>query len=110
MTPEPPGTLVAYFEADARRDVDAVVSLFTDDAIVVDERQTWRGTEEIRAWREGPVAKYEYTTEIASVKPSGENGFRASGRLDGNFPGGTVELKWDFTLRGDLISRLEIAP
>jgi hypothetical protein len=44
------------------------------------------------------------------VKPSGENRFRATGRLGGNFPGGTVELNWDFTLRGDRITRLEIAP
>jgi hypothetical protein len=36
--------------------------------------------------------------------------YRATGRLEGNFPGGTVELKWDFTIARGLITRLEIAP
>jgi hypothetical protein len=34
---------------------------------------------------------------------------RVIGRLTGNFPGGTVDLKHRFTLAGDRISRLEIA-
>jgi hypothetical protein len=33
-----------------------------------------------------------------------------SGRIDGNFPGGTAELTWDFSTVGGRISRLEIAP
>ncbi len=30
--------------------------------------------------------------------------------LEGTFPGGTVDLKYRFTVDGDRISRLEIAP
>ena len=33
-----------------------------------------------------------------------------TGRLDGDFPGGTAVLKFDFTLADGLISRLQIAP
>jgi hypothetical protein len=33
-----------------------------------------------------------------------------TGRLTGNFPGGTAELKWDFTVAGGRIGRLIIAP
>jgi ketosteroid isomerase-like protein len=103
--------LVAYyFDADAGDDVDKVVELFTDDAIVVDESQTWRGSAEIRAWREGPAAKFQYTTDITSVERVAENRYRASGRIDGNFPGSTANLHWDFTVAGERISRLEIAP
>ena len=36
--------------------------------------------------------------------------FVVTGRLTGNFPGGTAELKWDFTVAGDRISQLVIAP
>jgi hypothetical protein len=36
--------------------------------------------------------------------------YLVTGRLTGNFPGGTAELQWRFTVHGDLISRLEIAP
>ena len=105
-----PATISDYFEADARRDDDAVVDLFSNDAEVVDERQIWRGRDEIRTWREGPVSKYTYVTKLATVEPYGENRYRASGRIDGNFPGGTAELNWDFTVIGNRIIRLEIAP
>jgi len=31
-------------------------------------------------------------------------------RLEGNFPGNVVDLRYEFVLTGDLISRLVIAP
>jgi hypothetical protein len=99
-----------YFDADAGRDLTAIMELFADDAVVVDERRTWRGSAEIRAWREGPVAKYRYTTDIASVQRVAEDRYRASGRIEGNFPGGSADLHWEFTIAGERISRLEIAP
>jgi len=98
-----------YFEADARRDIDAIVALFSDDAVVFDEGKTWSGREAIRAWQHGPASRYRYTTEVSDVVRTGDNCFRATGRIEGNFPGGTAQLKWDFTLAGDLIVRLEIA-
>ncbi len=33
-----------------------------------------------------------------------------TGRLQGNFPGGTAALKWRFNLAGDRIRNLHIAP
>ncbi len=41
---------------------------------------------------------------------TGEDEHLATGRLDGNFFGGTVELKWRFTVAGDRIRHLQIAP
>lgn len=99
-----------YFEADARRDADAIVALFTDDAVVLDEGQTYRGTTEIRGWREDSASEYQYTTEVIATKRTGEDSFLVTARLDGNFPGGTAHLKFRFTITGDRIDRLEIAP
>ena len=106
-SPDAP-VITRYFEADARRDVDAIVALFTDEAVVVDEGQTYHGSTEIRGWREGAASKYQYTTEVFGTQRSGEESYLVTGRLTGNFPGGTAELQWRFTLQGDLISRLEI--
>lgn len=64
-----PAAVARYFEADARRDTDAVVALCTDDAEVADEGQTWRGVSGIRAWRDGPASKYQYTTEVFDMVP-----------------------------------------
>jgi ketosteroid isomerase-like protein len=103
-------TISRYFEADARRDTEAILSLFANDAAVTDEGRVWRGSAEIRDWLLGPASKYEYTTTIASVDRIAGDQYRASGRIDGNFPGGSADLKWDFTLVEGLIGRLEIAP
>jgi ketosteroid isomerase-like protein len=109
--PEPmPAVVTGYFDADARRDTDAVVALFTDDAEVVDEGKTWRGIRMIRAWREGPASQYEYTTELFDTDQTGKNEYLVTGSLEGNFPGGSAELRWRFTVTGDRISRLHIAP
>jgi hypothetical protein len=110
MTSPVPDVIRRYFEADARRDVDGVVRLFTDNAEVVDEGESWRGASRIRAWREGPASRYEYTTELFDTKRVGTDKVVATGRLEGNFPGGTADLTWCFTIGGDLITRLHIGP
>src|SRR2546423_3644779 len=102
--------ITRYFAADQRRDVDAIVALFTADAVVVDEGQTWRGVAAIRNWQDGPASQYQYTTAVHSAERSAEDTYCVTGRLDGNFPGGTADLTWRLTVAGDLISRLEIAP
>ena len=99
-----------YFGLDAQRDTEGIVALFADDAIVVDEGKTYRGTTEIRAWQLGPASKYVYTTEVLKVEASGPGRYLATGRLTGNFPGGTADLRWDFTVADDQIKRLVIAP
>src|SRR4051812_2310209 len=106
----PPDVVTRFFKADESRDIDTIVSLFSDAAVVVDEGQTWSGTAEIRAWQHGPASKWRYTTTISTIEPLGEDRHRATGRLEGNFPGGTADLKWDFTVTGGLISHLKIAP
>ena len=44
------------------------------------------------------------------TKRTGEDGYVVTARLDGNFPGGTAQLKFRFNIAGDRIGRLEIAP
>jgi hypothetical protein len=105
--PEP---LTRYFEHDAQRDVDGIVALFADDAIVTDEGETRQGVAEIRAWQLGPASAYTYRTKIRDTEQLGPDRYLVTGRLTGNFPGGTAELTWDFTIAGNTISRLVIAP
>ncbi|SRR6266702_8258307 len=108
MSTSETSVITRYFEADARRDIDAIVALFTGEAVIVDEGQTYHGTVEIRGWREGAASRYQYTTEVFGTQRTGQESYLVTGRLTGNFPGGTAELHWRFTLQGDLISRLEI--
>lgn len=105
-----PDVITRYFDLDSSRDIDGIVALFTEDATVVDEGVTRRGLPAIRAWQTGPASEYQYSTTVTGAERPGEDQYRVIGRLDGNFPGGTATLKWDFAVDGNRISRLEIAP
>ena len=114
MTISLPTIISDYMAASDSGNVDAIVACFTDDAVVVDENQEWRGRPRIREWRERVANAYEYTVEVRSTVPRGQlDGLARHDvytHLEGNFPGGTVDLTNRFDLRDDLIARLEIAP
>ena len=105
-----PDVVRRYFVLDAEREIDSIVALFTDDATVIDEGETRHGTMEIRAWQTGPASQYTYTTDVLGSDELSADRFVVRGRLTGNFPGGTAELTWDFTVAGDRISQVVIAP
>jgi len=54
------------------------------------------------------AAAYEDTTELREVTPSGDGTYAARVHLEGNFPGGTVDLVYRFTIYRDAIRELEI--
>jgi ketosteroid isomerase-like protein len=109
-----PPVVSNYLAASDRDDVDGMVACFTDDAVVLDEDRRWRGADAIRQWRESVATAYEYTVALIGSRALGEldGGQRHEvyTHLEGNFPGGQVDLTNRFTLRGDLIVGLEIVP
>jgi len=107
-----PAVISRYFDADRVRDFDTIVSCFTDDASVTDEGQTWRGHDEIRAWREGVAARYQYRIEIldataVEVSPGTTERHDVRIHMEGNFPGNQVDLTLRFAVRDGLISTLD---
>ena len=109
-----PPVVSNYLAASDRDDIDAIVACFTEDAVVLDENRHWCGADAIRQWRENVATAYEYTVAIIGSQALGEldGGQRREvyTHLEGNFPGGQVDLTNRFTLRGDLIGGLEIVP
>lgn len=97
-----------YFAAQSARDFDTMVNLFTDDGVVNDEGKTWRGRSGIREWRDKAASAYQYTTQVLEVHGVDEGEYSALVRLEGNFPGGIVELEYHFALAGGKIKSLEI--
>ena len=110
MLGELPPVVSRYFQADGKRDVDAILALFTPDATVLDEGETYRGINRLRAWQDGPASRWEYTVTILDARPLADGRLRVGGRLDGNFPGGTATLNFDFELADEQIRALAIAP
>ena|SRR5881394_516532 len=109
-----PTVISKYQAASDRGDVAAVVACFTDDAVVIDEDREWRGLAGIREWRGSVATAYEYTVEVRSAVERGDvDGVERHDvhtHLEGNFPGGAVELTNRFGLRDGRIARLEIVP
>ncbi len=109
-----PPVIAGYLAASDRGDAEAIVRCFAEDAVVVDEGQEWRGTAAIRRWRDTVATAYNYTVQVTGAKAVGE----ADGaerhdvylHLEGNFPGGEVDLTDRFALRDGRIARLEIVP
>jgi len=106
MTLTLPPTIAAYFEAD-NVDNEALVNCFAPDAVVKDEGHTYRGHDEIRAWRTGAAAKYTYTCEPLRLEEDGPRTV-VTCHLVGDFPGSPVDLRFIFQLAEEKIVSLEI--
>ncbi|WP_138758578.1 nuclear transport factor 2 family protein [Modestobacter altitudinis] len=92
------------------RDADAAVHAFTDDAVVVDDGATHRGAEAVRSWLHRAASEYTFTTEVTGAERIDADHWLVVQHLEGDFPGGVVDLRYHFTLRGDRIAELTIAP
>lgn len=103
-----PKAIAGYFAADTL-DATAVAACFTPDAVVIDEKQTHQGREAIARWKTEASAKYDYVSEPKAIQAQGDR-IIVTAHLTGNFPGSPVDLRYAFTLAGDAIARLEIAP
>jgi hypothetical protein len=103
-----PAPVAAYFAADTTG-AEAVAQCFSDGAVVIDERQEYRGRTAIARWKAETSAKFRYTVDQLGAQVSG-NQTTLTGRVTGDFPGSPVDLRYRFTVEGDKIARLEIAP
>jgi ketosteroid isomerase-like protein len=107
---ELPAVITTCLAAHRARDVETVIRAFAVDAVVTDEGRTYRGREEIRNWLRSAASEYTFTTEFTGATRTGEAQFDVAQHLEGNFPGGVVDLHFRFTLDGRSISRLVIEP
>ena len=106
-SPDLPAVVRSYLSA---HDAQTAVRAFTDDAVVVDDRTTHRGAEAIRGWLQRSASEYRYSTELTGAQRIEFDHWLVVQHLVGDFPGGVVDLRYRFTLRGDRIAELTIAP
>ncbi|MET9312219.1 nuclear transport factor 2 family protein [Kribbella sp. NPDC003505] len=109
-----PAAIMRYLrEADPQRKANAhdLLSAFAADATVIDDDgTTYTGHDEIHRWRESETSEYTYTVEVGHVEKFDDAHYVVTNHLEGDFPGGEVDIIYRFTLVDGLISRLEIAP
>lgn len=102
-----PSPIGRYFAADAARDMDALASCFTENAIVKDEGRTYTGRAAILDWKRNAGSQYDYTAEPFAIESSDERTIVTS-HLVGNFPGSPVDLRYFFKFDAGRIAELEI--
>lgn len=104
-----PAVVVSYLDAHANRQADRAAAAFARDAVVVDDGRTYTGIEQIRAWLERSSSEWDYTTTPNGQKITDAEHLIVRVHLEGNFLGGHVDLRYQFTLAGELIAALAIA-
>ena len=105
-----PATIRTYLAAHTARDADTAVRSFTSTAGVEDQGETFRGNSEILGFLRDAGSEFTYTTELIGAERVDDAHWVAVIRLEGDFPGGTADLLYRFTLDGDRIAELVIAP
>jgi ketosteroid isomerase-like protein len=108
MSENMPAVIDRYLAAAEAGDTETLASCFTEDGTVLDEGTTYRGRPEIIRWRDETLSKWTYTTTLLGSEPVGDSAYRVTVRVEGNFPGGTADLGFDFVLADGLIRDLRI--
>jgi ketosteroid isomerase-like protein len=107
---ELPGTVSTYLAAHQALDIDTAIGHYAADAVVIDDGRAYHGTDEIRAWLGRSASEYTYTTELTRALKVDDAHYDVVQHLEGDFPGGAVDLHYRFTLRGASIAQLVIEP
>ena len=107
---ELPAVVRRYQDAHDRHDTDVALTAFAPDARVLDDGHEYHGSDEIRTWLSTAASEYEFTRALVSAEAIDREKWIVVNHLEGNFPGGVIDLRYQFALSGDLISELVIAP
>jgi len=107
---ELPEVVRRYQDAHDHHDTDRALSAFTSNARVVDEEHEFRGVEQIRNWLDTAARQFTYTRTLVGAEVIDPDTWLVVNHLEGDFPGGVVDLQYRFVVRDDLIVELVIAP
>jgi hypothetical protein len=108
---ECPDAVRAYLALTIAGDRTAAIVAFAGGAHVTDDGHRHDGVTAVRAWLDRPAGDYTFTTTPLSAKSTSDSEAVVACRVEGNFPGGLVDLDHRFTLdETRRISRLVIEP
>jgi hypothetical protein len=106
-----PAAIQSYLDRRAGDSPETAVELFSLDGVVLDEGNTYRGPEQIAAWITASSSAFEYTVTFLGSETADDGAVVVTNRLEGNFPGGLVDLRFRFVLDDQgAIEHLTIAP
>lgn len=104
-----PAPIRDFLAARTDDDADAAIRTFGPDAVVTDDGHTFRGTEQVHDFLRDAGSEFTYTTDLVGTERT-DDGWVVLHHLEGDFPGGVVDLRYRFVLADGLIQELVIAP
>ena len=104
-----PEVIGRYFSAHDRRDTDAALATFAADAVVIDDGHEYRSPHEIRDLARAST-QFTYTRTLTGAEAVTPGAWLVRNGLEGDFPGGVVDLQYQFRIANDAIAELVIAP
>jgi len=96
-----------YIRASNAHDVKSILSCFSEDAVVRDERETLRGKKAIEGWIAKTIEKYKFQFKPLSLKEDDVEVI-VSVEVSGTFPGSPVTLDYHFKIENEKILSLAI--
>lgn len=108
--PRVPPAIETYQAAHDRRDIATALAQFVDDATVIDDGRTYDGITGVESFLRTAASEYTYTRALVSATEIEPDRWLVTNHLEGDFPGGQVDLANEFRLADGLITRLTIAP
>lgn len=105
---ELPAAVRLFLAAHAARDVDVAARGFTEDAVVVDQDETYAGSERVLDFLRSAGSEFTYTTDLVEARRLDETHWTVLNRIEGDFPGNVADLTYRFTVVAGRISELTI--
>ena len=102
-----PRVIEEYINASNAHDVKAILSCFSDHALVQDEGKDFQGKKLIEDWVVKTIEKYKFQFKPLSVKAE-EPEVVVTVEVSGTFAGSPVSPDYHFTIQGDKILSLAI--
>lgn len=102
-----PSPIAAFVAANARLDVEAMLSSFRPDAVLRDNGAVFEGRAGIRRLIEAAVIPVKAIFTPDTLRRDGDQ-LVVEGPGHGDFPGSPIRFTYRFTLEGDAITALEI--
>jgi ketosteroid isomerase-like protein len=107
MTIKLPRIINDYVNASNAHDVKCILACFSEDAVVHDEAENFRGKETIESWIVKTIDKYKFQFKPVSIKDDNA-GVVVTVEVSGTFDGSPITLDYHFTIEGDKIVSLTI--
>ena len=105
-----PAAVSGFLAAQVGTDHAATLAHFADDATVVDDGKSFAGRDAILGWLSREASEFTFTSTTVKTEKHDEARYTVTNHLEGNFPGGTADLRFQFFVSGGRIASLTIQP